>query len=452
MVPIFARYLPPASYGKVAMAQVLIALLQPLASFGLENAIAQSGTLFTTDARRGAIRAIMLVWSLSSATLFSFAIAMFFFGSGSLGGFTLTSEWALIIVATCTAIWNSGGQVLLVSTGLSKRHTVYSLIYSGLFVFGVLCFVVDLKLDFTGWLLAIIFSSGLCSLMQLWDMMRASARPIDWRAIPKALYFGLPLIPHSYALWALNSADRWVIASRGSQEALGIYFIGLQIAMIVGVITNALNLAFYPLANRILTSQDVIHDQTLIGPLGTGVVCASFYAALVVACSAPLVIRLGLPINYYESANVLPWLALAFAFQGVYFVASRGIWVSGKSYWVTVGTVASGALGAIVTFWTLPGLGIVGAGLGSVIANASLATLSGLIAHSLFPIPWPYKKWVKAGLLAVICYLVVSGLVRNESLWIATTGLLTAAVLFPLLLQLTGVLRLKEVYSVLSLS
>ena len=64
--------------------------------------------------------------------------------------------------------------------------------------------------------------------------------------IKQALNFGIPLIPHALGQWAISATDRLLITNLINVESTGIYVVGAQIGMIIGIIQEAFNKAWTP--------------------------------------------------------------------------------------------------------------------------------------------------------------------------------------------------------------
>ena len=68
----------------------------------------------------------------------------------------------------------------------------------------------------------------------------------DWELLRRPLRFGLTLIPHAFALWAIMLADRVVLSGLVSAHELGLYSLAANIGVPIGFATAALNQSVLP--------------------------------------------------------------------------------------------------------------------------------------------------------------------------------------------------------------
>ncbi|MCC8153168.1 MAG: oligosaccharide flippase family protein [Tannerellaceae bacterium] len=129
-----------------------------------------------------------------------------------------------------------------------------------------------------------------------------------------ALKFNLPLIPHYLSMTVLNQSDRIMISNMiGSSEA-AIYSVAYNIAMMMTVVTNAINNSFVPYTYKSIKEKhyDGIRRNSnflliLVG--GTCIIAMAF---------GPELIKIFASADYYDAIWVIPPVAASVYFMFLY--------------------------------------------------------------------------------------------------------------------------------------
>jgi O-antigen/teichoic acid export membrane protein len=91
---------------------------------------------------------------------------------------------------------------------------------------------------------------------------------------------------------------------------------------------------------------------------------------------APPLFGLLLPPTYHEAAAFIPWLALAAALLGLYFIPMNLITIlAGRTRWVWVATATAALVNVILNLATIPRFGGVAASVKSALSYAVLLAL-----------------------------------------------------------------------------
>ena len=105
--------------------------------------------------------------------------------------------------------------------------------------------------------------------------------------IRNALSFGVPLIPHALSGTIKTMVDRILISSMVGLSATGLYSVGFQIGMIIGILEDSFNKAYWPwLFERL--KRNVDHEKRTIKLTYT-------YFVVIICCT---IIRLIAPWFY----------------------------------------------------------------------------------------------------------------------------------------------------------
>ena len=129
-----------------------------------------------------------------------------------------------------------------------------------------------------------------------------------------ALAFNIPLIPHYLAFQVLNQSDRIMISKMVSTGTAAIYSVAYSIAMMMTIVTSAINNSFIPYSYKALKNKDYdsIRKNTnmLLILVGGGCILAMAFA--------PEIIRIFAAKQYYEAIWIMPPLAASVYFMFLY--------------------------------------------------------------------------------------------------------------------------------------
>jgi O-antigen/teichoic acid export membrane protein len=304
----------------------------------------------------------------------------------------------------------------------------------------VLLFTVQFAGGVTGVLTGYLVATALMAAISVGLMVRLASARFSWKLLRTALRFSLPLVPHSASNWVMNMSDRMIMdrfvpSGQIAPGQIGHYNLGFQFGMLVSTFAMSVNNAFFPIADQCLSDP---RQRARVPALGTYALGAICLAGLVVALLGGEIIRLATPERHHGAAVVVPWLALAFVFQGVYFIWSRGTWYAMKTAWMPAITGGAAILGAGLNLLLIPRFGIRVAGIDLAVALAFLALANGWLASKTCPIAWEYRRWAQLFAAGLICF-GIGHLAGNANPWRALMVKGSIGVLgFPALLAATG--------------
>jgi O-antigen/teichoic acid export membrane protein len=411
LLPIYLRFLTQADYGSLALLTSLAGILAVVYHLGLDSALMRLH--FDVEGRK---RATLY----STATLFSIGLGaaltvLFAIGLGPffeslfagtpfipLGGLALLVALVGSLQYVPSTLFRASGQAgryLVVNLGaffVSSAVAVVLIVVFGLGAAGVL----------TGQLIAgiAIFVVTIVTVTRLghWSFNRTQLR--------EALQLGLPLLPHGISAWALRLADRWLIAlliglpAIEARSQVGIYAVGYQLGFIVSIVVTSFNAAWSPYFFRI--------GHRPAGPafyteMTTLVIGGLLVLAVGVSVTAPEIVAIIARPGYEAAADVLPVIAFASVFQGLYVMFVTVIFLTKRTGRLAVITFASAALNLALNLVLIPILGIMGAAWATLGSYAFFAATTYAFARRQYPMR---VDWIRLtgliGLAAVVTLAV----------------------------------------------
>src|SRR5688500_5554301 len=288
-LPIMTRVLSPRDYGIIEAIAATSGVIALATTLGLESAGQRSSFESGPDDRRqrqavlstavwtslvGSLLVILLVIAVSDT------LATRLLGSSNL-------RWPLLIAVVTIPITmlTNFCQEILRLWHQPLRYSLLALL-SGIATATLAVSLVALA----GWgLSGLYFGFFLGALLTLvvggWLVRDAIALTFDWRELRIMLAYGLPLLPVAASTWALALADRFFLLRYVSDEALGLYGLGVRLSNLVLLGVTAVGIAWSPFAlelhGRDLEQERLVRSQALtyvtIG-LAFIAICVSVFA------------------------------------------------------------------------------------------------------------------------------------------------------------------------------
>lgn len=391
LLPVYTRALGAGDYGRMSIAMAIFSIAVFLMSSGLEISVFRSWFELRSDPDRqeafvqSAWR-FLIVFPLATALVLGLAAMM-------VGGFVdLTGEQialALLASAAQTASTVVPTAVARAREDL-RRYVWLSLTSTIPTVATSILFVVVLDLGVTGWVAAIAIGQTI-SLGFAFAIVPWKRSKFDWPLVRMGITFGLPTVPHQAAAWALNLADRLVLAGIVSSAALGVYSLGANLAIPVMVAVMSLGQSMMPSWSRAGSGEI---SSVRLERLVAGQVAAIAVIAGAVGLMASPLVALMSPPSFAAAAEVVGWIALGYGFLGLYYIPAGCInLATGRNRLIWLGSTIGAGVNIVLLFVIVPSGGIRAAAIASAVGYAVLLLCTSAYwlvvrGDSTIRIPW----------------------------------------------------------------
>lgn len=368
LLPVYTRAMPPGEYGALAVVLACTTLATIVLALGLELSIYRSiFELHSQPERQQAlidsVWRFLIVFPLTVGLLVGGALWLTVGDIGYVHGVDMLL--CLIVAGLAVAAFT----VPLATLRARQRMKGFLLItcVSALTNASLtVVFVVVLHWGIAGWLLG----TAAANLMALGIAMRSvpwrRGAAVDRPLVRRSVAFGLPLLPHYASLWALQVADRLILAGLVGPASLGIYSLGSNLSLPVLILVQSLNLAIMPTYARVGTASSN-GPNPLASTAALQVGGVTVIAVTGALLGAPLV-NLIAPPSYAGADKVIGWIVLGYGFMGLYYVPMNAVTLgAGKTRFVWVATVLSAVTNIGLLFILVPGGGIKAAASASAI-------------------------------------------------------------------------------------
>lgn len=376
LLPLIARWLGPSDFGVigsfVAIVNVLI-LLVGLNAYGFVSVGYYRDGAQTLPGLTGAAVRIVLAASLAVGLAG-------WIGAGAIERLVQIDRawlWTLLAAAAGQAVLAIG----LTVAQTIRKPLVYSVFQVGYGLLLGLLAILFVGVVGMGWqgralaqsLAALAMATG--ALAWLRSTGRISVA-VDGKMLRRALGFGLPLLPHSFAAVAMGSMDRLALGGRFPPAVVGYYFLALQIAGAFTAFAAAVNQAWIPWLYERLARNDAAASKEISQTIRIGGTLLAVAVAAMALLAGPLVLLVGGP-SYLPATTPLRLLAGYAGCQAWYTLMSAFLFYAERPRLLSTLTVSTAAAQGALILVMMPwgAVGVAGALLASAMGSAAVMSI-----------------------------------------------------------------------------
>jgi O-antigen/teichoic acid export membrane protein len=417
--PIFTRIFSVGEYGVLNLISATLGLLLAISKLGVQHSIVR----FYGEVRSGHRDAS--VSQYLSTTLFGMMAV----------GLATTVAWAVVSQSIPTAWWNDprvAGLFLITAILLFIRTIDSSLvnflraeersgtlnIYNVAKRYGSLALVLvtlfGVARDLYGYFWATVIAEAIATGVLLAAMSRTrrfSPREYSPELFRRMLAFGIPMIAFELSGIVLNIGDRYVIEAMLGSESLGVYSAGYNFCQYVQVVfLAALGQAAMPMVVRCWEDKgpdetgrfvrQTLHYYLLVAfPLVAGVSAIGGEVLVILASD-----------KYAEGATIIPYVVGGMAVEGAISILAAGLYIHKRTLIMAALMASCAVLNVALNIGLIPGLGIVGAALATLLAYVALALGAWHAGRKVLPYSVPLVSAAKFALLSLVMFAIVDSI------------------------------------------
>ena len=407
LVPFYTYYLLPGDYGVIATTFAVIALLNVIFLFGMD----QSYLRFASEhAQKTDVFQHCFFGVLANGIMLSFLLWILakpfaaFIGIG-------TQYYYLIRLTVWVLLLDVLNMIPFTKLRLERRPWYFAGVRTASIVVNVLgniFFIAVLQKGISSILWANIFAS-LTSLLLLspvvWKELRAKKPQFQKELARGMLRFAWPFVPSGLASLLISVIDKPILVHLVGLSEVGIYQANFKIGVFMMLLVSMFDQAWRPFflahAKEPDAKQTFARVLTCFAALGTWFLLGlSFLMPPIIQSNLFGNFHLISP-NYWAGLNIIPLVLTGYFFYGLYVNFMVGPVMTKKTrilLWITL----LGATVSITTNLTLvPHLGILGAGWAVALSYGAMAIALFRFTQKNYTLPYEYKKLVLIGLCCV---------------------------------------------------
>ena len=386
LLPILTRVLSPAEYGLVSLFTSVVAIIGAFTGLSVHGAV--SAKYYNKDIDHPKfIGASFLI--LTGSTFLVLLVLLIF--SEQISDLTqLPFHWLLLAVLASAAqfamnirlvMWQVKGQPI--QYGIFQiSQTIFNLVLSILLIF-----------QFSqGWQGRVI---GIAAGMMVFGLIAIISlnlnKLVNWRGdfnySKMAISFGVPLIPHVIGGFMISLSDRFIINSLIDVDAVGHYAVGVQMAMGIGLVSDAMVKAYGPYLFRMLSQDNQATNELIVR--NTYLFILLFIIGTVAYIFLlPYLYSIFVGNAYADSISIAKVVAFGYAFQGMYYLIAGFLFYQGKTGRLSGLTIFGGCVNIVVSYALVNQFGYIGAAWAFATIQLLFFLGAWALAQKAHPMPW----------------------------------------------------------------
>ena len=391
LLPVLTRYLTPEDYGMISTYNAVFGVISIFVGMSVAGAV---GVSFFHLSREELKKYIGNAFNILIFTTTVVLLVLFFLEPYLVEKLKLPAMWFYIaaimawmqmITAINLSLWRSQQK--------AKPFALYEVSQTIFNISLSLWLIVGLHYGWEGRVIGITTATILFGALSMVFIFKRGYAEFNISKIytKELLHFGIPLIPHQAALWIRFSADVLLITMLIGAGETGLYSIGLQFGMVVGVLSTAFNNAYMPHLYEQLKENNWKAKRAVVkftylyfaGILSLAMVLATFFIWLV---------PYYLGNKFHGASQYIYWLSLAYAFQGMYLMVVNYIFYVKKTYLLSMVTVSTSIFHIVMSYMLIQRYGAIGAAYASVVSFFLTFILVWSVSSRVVDMPWNLWK------------------------------------------------------------
>ena len=408
LLPLYIRYLTPADYGVLALLASVEATVKLFFRWGVDGAFMR---FWYDHEERGRQRlastlfffllsanGVMLVLSVAAAPFISERLLQS-------SGYTLALQ--LVLLNTFAIGFTFIPFHVLRMQKRAREFSTLTLARSASTLVLRIILVMGAGLGLLGVVIAdVIVTAAILAVMV--PLFASLLRPTFSKAILRqSLAFGLPRVPHGFALQMMAVADRFVMTRYLSIQDIGVYSIGVTFGLIEKIVLGAFEYAWAPFYYATAREPDAPRVFSLVATYGVAVLGLMTAGLSAIAADLLNVVTDG---QYVAAAGVVTWTAVGVFFYGVYLLTSIGLNITGRTGYYPITTAIGAGVNITLNVVLIPRFGIIGAAWANAAAYALQASLAYGFSQHFYPVAYEYTRVSRAIVAALLGYAVAHAL------------------------------------------
>lgn len=389
LLPILTRLLSTADYGAITTINALRNTIEPVIVMSVSAAVGRA--YFDRSRNDFDFQAYIYNAVLVSSLLFA-GVLVVLLGLQSAFSALRAFGWGWLFLVTCY-VWAGAAGGIKVNLWIYQQRPLAYSIYSvtkALSNLGLSLLIIFFWLrNWKGRVLGVGATEILFGVISLFFLVRQDGfrTRLNYGYIRDLLKFGLPLLPHSFGLIALSTADKFFLNSMLGLSVTGLYGVGYTLGAVLVIFTTPIEKALEPVIYGYLSDLDA-HKAVKIVQISYAFILGVAGAALVLSLMAPVALRLFVAENFYPAQDFVPWIAFGFAAFSMRRFFTMFITYSKKTYWMTATTLFAGLVAVAANYLLIRANGAIGAAQAVCISFGVYWLSSWVVVARLYSLPW----------------------------------------------------------------
>ncbi len=400
LLPLYTEVMSLDSFGRADMLMQTANLLLPIVSIGIMHAVVRFG-LDKEYSRRTVFTTASVVLAIG-LLVFGCTVPLFYHLEyvGELAPLLLLYVFTALLRSLFSQFVRTQHYIRLYALD-GLLSTVYTIIFNVIFLVG-------LKLDVVGYLLAIIVADSISCifLFTVAGLRRFFSLKSLSKPVAKAMMlYALPLIPTQMFWWITNVSDRFFITYMLGEAENGLYAAAYKIPSIVSI-ASTIFIEAWQLSS--VTEDNPIKRQKFFSDIFLALQGVCYVAAGFLIIGSKLIMSIIVSDEYFLGWKYIPILLMATTFSC--FVSFLGsIYMVKKRSSVTFITMLVGAISNILlNYLLIPKIGVFGAAIATVASYMLVFVMRAVNSRKYIKMKFNVLKLLlNVSLLSAMCAVMI---------------------------------------------
>lgn len=418
LLPLYTNYLTTAQYGGLELFYSVSAIISVLVSAGLSHATLRFYFEYEKKEDRDSVIITNFVLALVLAVV-GVTLVSFFSENLLLMMFENTEYKTALYFLFTIIVLEISSEVLL----SYLRAKEYSLKYVGLSIVKLftqvtfsIYFVAVLSEDVEGILRANLISQIVGWLFLLGIVVKECKLRLAIDKLYPILRYSIPFVLSMIVGTIAVTADKFILKSFASLEAVGLYALGVKFALILQILISEPFYRSYGSFRFSIMEQDNAADIQAI--VTKYMVTVGLFVGLGLSLYTPEVLQIMSPKEFWIASTVVPILALAIIMENMNYTFQTGILYKKNTRYIFYLSLLDATSIIILNLILVPVIGMYGSALAMLIGSVIYATATNLVSQKYFRVKYYYKDMMTVIALTVVVY-GVSLLITFENIFIS---------------------------------
>jgi len=408
LVPLYARYLTPSEFGVQALFVILISILSLSIDLGIKSSISRVYYDYTTDLEKriftgNAFAFTNILGIIIIAICFAFDRQATVFLTGS-DRYVLIYRYVLYDI-----FFTNSFQIYLAFLRVRNKPYKYIAFSVGKLIAILLLtiyYVAVKKQGLTGLFKASAFASLILYLITLPLVMRGSKLSANTKMLKNMIAFGLPFVPAGIFSFIITSSDRYILKLFSDLQEVGQYAMGYKFGLIINVFIVQPFVLAWPQQIVPISMKENAND--IFSKIITYYIAISVLITTILLVFLDNAYALLLTPEYFRSITVVPFVAISYICNGLYYIFLVGVFLRKKTIYPPLIFAFGSLLNLGLNLYFIPKWGMLGAAITTLIAYSSIPILTYFISNRFYKMKLEYIRILKIIIVFVITYFITS--------------------------------------------
>lgn len=448
MLPVYTRYFETEAhtatqeYGVLEMLDLVVQIAGMIFALGLANAAMRHYEAAKSDdeKRRVCSTAHLSAGMLALAGGLLIAACSGLISEHLIDGRPERLVWMIAGSSVATSLVG----IPMAYLRIRERSTMFlrvSLTQLGLGVGLNILFVVFMGMGAEGVILSGLLTN---STIGLWmSVMLLGEVGVGWHGpeFRKLARFGGPLLISALGTFLITSGDRMVLEERTDLDAVGLYAVAYKIGFLVQILAvGPFFMVWQPRSYAVGREPDAPQVYARVFSYFFAGLCA---IALGFSVFADDFMWLMTTPNFYPGADLVPWVAFAYVFNGCQVFCRIGIYLNNRTELAGLVMLLMAVLAVTASWWAIGAFAVQGAAVTTFVSYVLLAIAMAAVGQRLYPIPYELGRLVKV-IACVLVALALSRLDLTDNFVLSVLWHGVCFLTYLVALQVTGFLSSEE--------